>query len=93
MRIETLIVRGHGLDVELDVAPLTIILGENDSGKSTLLEAARQALEGPHGDLSRPALGDRYHELEERRIGLVVELDGLGLAGHPDERFFCQLLQ
>lgn len=93
MRIESLIVRGHGLDADISLTPLTILLGPNDSGKSTLLGGLAQATENLLDDDWRPVLGDRYHELDRRDASLVVELDGLGVAGHPDERFFGQLLQ
>ena len=44
MRVESLIVRGHGLDVDIPLRPLTILLGANDSGKSTLINGLSQAL-------------------------------------------------
>lgn len=81
-----------GVAAELGWAPVMVLFGPNDSGKTNLLESLAASLGGtpPEKDIRRadPTLGAPDHVDAEVR----VTFDGLNVPGHADRRLLAQLL-
>lgn len=66
-------------DVEIPLDDVTVLIGENNAGKSALLDALRLALRGPRGGQRSPSVAEYDFHLADRdadpRTGGDIEID------------------
>jgi len=98
LRLLSVIAEGfRALDVRLPLHPTTVLFGPNGSGKTNLLDALElgfgQTTTHPRPDPDRPVKEWDLRADLPVDLQAVVELDGIGIPGHPDERLFCELVQ
>jgi len=81
-----------GVDVELPWASAVVLFGPNDGGKTNILEGFLSNFGADRRVRVQPEIEGRFGTGDQAAVGLDVELNGLGIPGHPDQMVFLKWL-